>query len=105
MTQKPIQLWQVEARLPDHPIARNLVIGQPGDMGRPCKQNSNNIVKIRTLTKNMYTSRRNGVNYKIPRISHEDIKGYMKRKLAHQNQGMLITLEIKSVINQWADDR
>ena len=44
------------------------------------------------------------VKYEMPRISHEDIRDYIERKLAYQKRGIPTESEIKPVKSQRTDD-
>ena len=41
----------------------------------------------------------------MPRMSYEDIREHMERKLAHGKRGTLTESEVKAVVDQWVDDR
>ena len=44
-------------------------------------------------------------NYKISRMSYEDIRSIMEKKQAMQKKGTLTDQEIKKIVDKWKDDR
>ena len=48
---------------------------------------------------------KNGKNYEIPRMTYEDIREHMKRKLSHGRRKTLTEHEVKAVVDQWTDNR
>ncbi len=44
-------------------------------------------------------------SYKIPRMSYEDIRKIMDRKLAIQMKGVLTDKEIRTIVVRWMDQR
>ena len=47
----------------------------------------------------------NGKNYQIPRMSYEEIRDHMSRKLENEKRRMLTEMEVKAVVDQWVDNR
>ena len=43
--------------------------------------------------------------YEVPRLSYEDIKQIMERRLAQQNRGLLTENEINHIVKDWGDQR
>ena len=47
----------------------------------------------------------NGHRYEVPRLSYEDIKQIMERRLAQQKRGILTENEINHIVKDWGDQR
>ena len=43
--------------------------------------------------------------YEVPRLSYEDIKQIMERRLAQQKRGLLTENEINHIVKDWGDQR
>ena len=43
--------------------------------------------------------------YEVPRLSYEDIKQIMERRLAQQKRGILTKSEINHIVKNWGDQR
>ena len=44
-------------------------------------------------------------NYKIPRMSYDDIRKLMDRRSTQQKKGMLTAEEIAKIVDKWKNDR
>ena len=47
----------------------------------------------------------NGHRYDVPRLSYEDIKQIMERRLAQQKCGILTENKMNHIVNNWVDQR
>ena len=47
----------------------------------------------------------NGHRYEVPRLSYEDTKQIMERRLAQQKRGILTKSEINHIVKDWGDQR
>ena len=47
----------------------------------------------------------NGKNYQIPRMSYEEIREHMSKKLNNGKRRTLTEVEVRAVVDQWMDNR
>ena len=94
----------VGAEVLDTAVARSLVVGQPEDEPNLRKKQGS---KGNGEGSSAYVQFQgnNGKNYQVPRMSHEEIREHMTKKLRNGKRRMLIDTEVKAVVDKWADSR